>query len=59
MLRFAILFCTILLTLIFVNYKYSTAIRILAFHEVESKTSALYAFILMFIIAFLWAVILF
>lgn len=59
MLRFIILFCAILLTIIFANYKYSTAIRIIAFHEAESKTNAIYAFILMFVIALLWTIILF
>lgn len=56
--KFLFLFVTILLTLFFVNYKFSTAIRILAYQEIESKKGAIFSFTLMIVLSILWAFIL-
>lgn len=52
-----ILFLAIFLTILLINYKYSTAIRIIAFHESETDLGAKFAFLLMLITAFLWTII--
>jgi hypothetical protein len=50
------LFLSLLLTLYFCNMKFSQAIRILAYGEVEPKKEAIASFILMIIVAFLWTI---
>ena len=49
-------FLNLLLTLFFANDKFSTAVRVIAFKEDESKNGAIISFLLMFIIAIGWTV---
>lgn len=46
---------TILCTLFFANYKYSTGIRVIAYQEEEKPVAAIASFVLMIAIAALWA----
>jgi len=55
MAKLLFLFVTIFLTLFFFNYKYSKGIRIIAFREEETPMEAICSFIMMVVIALLWA----
>jgi hypothetical protein len=54
--KYIVFFITLLLTLFFVNDKFSKAVRVIAFNEDESKSGAIISFILMFIIAIGWTI---
>lgn len=54
MYKAVVLFLAIFLTILFVNYKYSQGIRIMAYGEVEPKNEAIMAFILQIVVSFLW-----
>lgn len=54
--RFIFLLLTIYATAFLVNYKFSQAIRILAFNEQEPKGEAVMAFILLIVVSALWAI---
>lgn len=54
--KFFVLLFAIFLTIYFLNYKFSQSIRILAFNEEEPKSEAIMAYILMYVIAILWAI---
>lgn len=56
MCRFVFLLLTIYSTVFLLNYKFSQAIRILAFNEQEPKGEAVMAFILLFVVSVLWSV---
>ena len=45
------LFVTILCTLFFANYKYSTGIRVIAYQEEEKPVAAIASFVLMIVTA--------
>lgn len=49
-----ILFIAIAFTVFFINDKFSTAVRVIAFKESESEKNAIYSFIMMIIIIFAW-----
>lgn len=51
-----ILFITILSTLFFLNMKFSQAVRIMAYGEVEPKKEAVASFILMIAVSILWTI---
>jgi len=51
-----IFFIALLLSLYFVNDKYSKGVRVIAFSEGESKKGAIASFILMIVIAILWTI---
>ena len=53
--EFIYLFVTILCTLFFANYKYSTGVRVIAYQEEESVVEAIGSFVMMIAIAALWA----
>jgi hypothetical protein len=55
MVKFIYLFVTILCTLYFANYKYSTGIRVIAYQEEEKPVAAIASFVMMIAIAALWA----
>jgi hypothetical protein len=55
MIKFIISFIAVLTLFIFCNYKFSQAVRIIAYNEEEQPKEALYAAICMFISAFFWA----
>jgi hypothetical protein len=51
-----VLFISILASLFFCNMKFSQAIRILAYGEVEPKKEAVASFVLMIMVAILWTI---
>ena len=51
-----VLFISLLSTLYFCNMKFSQAIRILAYGEVEPKKEAIASFILMIVVAIMWTI---
>jgi hypothetical protein len=53
--QFIYLFVTIFCSLFFFNYKYSKGIRIIAFREEETPMEAICSFVMMVVIALLWA----
>ena len=48
------LFIAIAFTVFFLNMKFSTAVRVIAFKESESERNAIYSFIMMIIIIIAW-----
>lgn len=54
--KIAILFLSILMSLYFVNYKFSKAIRIMAFNEEETEKAAFFSFCNMILVAILWTI---
>ena len=56
MIKGIILFLALLSTLTFVNIKFSSAIKVLAFKEDEDKFTALVSILLIFIASLLWGV---
>lgn len=55
MLKFCIIFVAILTSVIFANYKFSKAVRIIAFSELEEPKEAKIAIVTMFIAIISWA----
>ena len=51
-----VFFISLLLTLFFLNDKFSKAVRVMAFAEGESENSARNSFILMVLIAIAWTI---
>ncbi len=51
-----VFFISLLLTLFFLNDKFSKAVRVMAFAEGESENSARKSFILMVLIAIAWTI---
>ena len=51
-----ILFLSIIVSLFFINMKFSQAIRILAYGEVEPKKEAVASFMLMIIASIMWTI---
>lgn len=51
-----VLFIAIAFTVFFMNDKFSTAVRVIAFKESESEKNAIYSFIMMLIIIIAWTV---
>lgn len=51
-----LLFISILASLYFCNMKFSQAIRILAYGEIEPKKEAVASFVLMIAVAVLWTI---
>lgn len=51
-----IFFIALLLSIYFVNDKFSKGIRVIAFNEDETKKSAITSFILMIVIAIMWTI---
>lgn len=51
-----VLFIAIAFTVFFLNDKFSTAVRVIAFRESESERNAIYSFIMMLIIIVSWTV---
>lgn len=56
MIKTFVFFLCLLVTMYFCNMKFSQAIRILAYGEVEPKKEAVASFVLMIIVAFLWTI---
>ena len=52
--RNIVFFIALLLSIYFVNDKFSKGVRVIAFNESESEHSAIISFILMIAIALLW-----
>jgi len=55
MVKLIYLFVTILCTLFFANYKYSTGVRVIAYQEEEHPLEAIGSFVMMIVISALWA----
>ena len=53
--KFIYLFVTIFCTFFFFNYKYSKGIRIIAYHEEETPSEAVWSFVAMTVVTILWA----
>lgn len=51
-----IFFLALLITLFFVNDKFSQGVRVIAFNEDETKTGAILSFILMVLVAIAWTI---
>ena len=49
-----IVFLAVASTVFFINDKFSKAVRVIAFSESESKSSAIYSFIMMIAIIIFW-----
>lgn len=56
MLHFIFLFICIASTVFFINMKFSSAIRIIAFQESQSQGEAIISFILMWFVIISWSV---
>jgi len=57
MVKFIISFIAILTLFLFCNYKFSQAVRIIAYGEEEQPKEALMAFICMVVSSFFWALL--
>lgn len=55
MIKFIISFIAVLTLFLFCNYKFSQAVRIIAYSEEEQPQEAFYAMICLLISAFFWA----
>ena len=55
MIHFILLFICIASTVFFINMKFSSAIRIIAFQENEPQSEAIISFILMWVIIISWS----
>lgn len=51
-----IFFIALLLSIYFVNDKFSKAVRVIAFNEDETKSGAIVSFILMIVVAIAWMI---
>jgi hypothetical protein len=51
-----IMFIAITITLFFLNMKFSQAIRIMAYGEIEPKNEAVASFVLMIVVSILWTI---
>lgn len=51
-----IFFIALLLSIYFVNDKFSKAVRVIAFNEDETKSGAIVSFILMIVVAIAWTI---
>ena len=51
-----IFFIALLLSIYFVNDKFSKAVRVIAFNEDETKSGAIVSFILMIAVAIAWTI---
>jgi len=56
MIKGLFLYICLLTTLYFCNMKFSQAIRILAYGEVEPKKEAVASFVIMIMVAIFWAI---
>ena len=51
-----IFFIALLITLFFVNDKFSKGVRVIAFNEDETKSGAIISFLLMILVAAAWTI---
>lgn len=56
MIKALVLFIAIAFTVFFINDKFSKAVRVIAFSEDETKSSAIYSFIMMMVIIIAWTI---
>ena len=56
MVKIIVFFIALLLTVFFVNDKFSKSVRVIAFNEDETEKGAIISFILMVVVAIAWAI---